>query len=104
MKKKVKLGIAKKLLVMILPVAAIVMAGIVFYYHTRVKEVLIDNGRTIVEAESKNHTKEVQLQVNQILDQVNVMRDALETLNPDEAGSNKYMADSVDYNKFYLTF
>jgi methyl-accepting chemotaxis protein len=103
MKKKVKLGIAKKLLVMILPVAAIVMAGIVFYYHTRVKEVLIDNGRTIVEAESKNHTKEVQLQVNQILDQVNVMRDALETLNPDEAGSNKYMADSVDYNKFYPT-
>ena len=31
MKKKVKLGIAKKLLVMILPVAAIVMAGILLF-------------------------------------------------------------------------
>ena len=101
MKKNVKLGIAKKLLVMILPVAAIVMAGIVFYYHTRVKEVLIENGKTIVEAESKNHTKEVQLQVNQILDQVNVVRDSLETLNPDELGLNRYMAASLKFSKSY---
>ena len=98
---KVKMGIAKKLLVMILPVAAVVMAGIIFYYHTRVKAELIDNGKTIVESQSQNHAKEVQIEVNNILREVNVMRDSLEVLNPDEAGSNKYKDATVGYNKMY---
>lgn len=101
--KKVKMGIAKKLLVMILPVAAVVMAGIIFYYHTRVKAELIDNGKTIVESQSQNHAKEVQIEVNNILREVNVMRDSLEVLNPDEVGSNKFMDATVGYNKMYPT-
>ena len=101
--KKIKMGIAKKLLVMILPVAAVVMAGIIFYYHTRVKAELIDNGKTIVESQSQNHAKEVQIEVNNILREVNVMRDSLEVLNPDEVGSNKFMDATVGYNKMYPT-
>ena len=101
--KKVKMGIAKKLLVMILPVAAVVMAGIIFYYHTRVKAELIDNGKTIVESQSQNHAKEVQIEVNNILREVNVMRDSLEVLNPDEAGSVKFLDATVGYNKMYPT-
>ena len=101
--KKIKMGIAKKLLVMILPVAAVVMAGIILYYHTRVKAELISNGKTIVENQSQNHAKEVQIEVNNILREVSVMKDALEVLNPDEVGSNKFMDATVGYNKMYPT-
>ena len=99
--KKVKMGIAKKLLVMILPVAAVVMAGIVFYYHTRVKAELISNGKTIVESQSLNHAEEVQTEVDSILAQVSVMRDALEVLNPNDADMLKYLDKTVGYNKLY---